>query len=241
MKLTCFIFICLLCNLNQQAIATVVTDSAYEVALLIGPHFPRCRLFRERPDIQKLLSRTRPKDLFFNTKEKIQELIELCQAGKRHSAQHIGFIYPGTKWCGEDNEAHTYEDLGRYAEEDKCCREHDHCAFEVKPNECVENMCNYSEAPRKHCGCDLRFRTCLRNLATDASITLSVIFFNNVNNVCIRKTCSGWSCLWRFEKLPIIHFEKVKHYHAASLDVCEAPTDYCSPEYLSSQPENLAP
>ena len=42
-------------------------------------------------------------------------------------------IIPGTKWCGINDLANNYHDLGAggYFEVDKCCRSHDHCPVKV--------------------------------------------------------------------------------------------------------------
>ena len=38
----------------------------------------------------------------------------------------------GTKWCGIDDIANSYFDLGKEADADKCCRAHDHCPMKIK-------------------------------------------------------------------------------------------------------------
>lgn len=78
----------------------------------------------------------------------------------------LGFIYPGTKWCGPGTTAIDFNDLGRRTEEDKCCREHDHCANTLAPGECRRGLCNRHTITRSHCDCDARFRRCLQNLKT---------------------------------------------------------------------------
>ena len=42
-------------------------------------------------------------------------------------------IVPGTKWCGVNDLANNYHELGSgsYFEVDKCCRSHDHCPVKV--------------------------------------------------------------------------------------------------------------
>ena len=42
-------------------------------------------------------------------------------------------IVPGTKWCGFNDVAVNYNDLGQgsFFEVDKCCRAHDHCPIKV--------------------------------------------------------------------------------------------------------------
>lgn len=44
-----------------------------------------------------------------------------------HSKNGSRLIFPGTKWCGPGNTASSEEELGHFAETDKCCRAHDHC------------------------------------------------------------------------------------------------------------------
>jgi secretory phospholipase A2 len=78
----------------------------------------------------------------------------------------LGFIYPGTKWCGPGSIAANEDDLGRYAEEDKCCREHDNCPNILEPRECRRGLCNNGSFTRSHCDCDTKFRACLQNLNT---------------------------------------------------------------------------
>ncbi len=38
----------------------------------------------------------------------------------------------GTKWCGYDDIAAHYHDLGDSVALDKCCRAHDHCPVKIK-------------------------------------------------------------------------------------------------------------
>ena len=40
--------------------------------------------------------------------------------------------FSGTKWCGIDDIANNYFDLGKEVEVDKCCRAHDHCPMKIK-------------------------------------------------------------------------------------------------------------
>lgn len=62
--------------------------------------------------------------------------------------------------------ASEYSDVGRYADEDKCCREHDLCPSILAPGECKRGLCNSQSFTRSHCDCDARFRRCLQGLNT---------------------------------------------------------------------------
>nr|CAD7416952.1 unnamed protein product [Timema poppensis] len=74
--------------------------------------------------------------------EELEELMESCT--QKASSGQRGFIYPGTKWCGPGNIAKHFDDVGRYAEEDKCCREHDHCPKQLGAGQCRYGICNKS-------------------------------------------------------------------------------------------------
>ena len=45
---------------------------------------------------------------------------------------HKSFSFLGTKWCGINDIANDYFDLGKEFELDKCCRAHDHCPMKIK-------------------------------------------------------------------------------------------------------------
>ena len=54
-------------------------------------------------------------------------------------------ILPGTKWCGFNDLADNYHDLGSgsYFEVDKCCRSHDHCPIKVHSFDTNYGVTNY--------------------------------------------------------------------------------------------------
>lgn len=54
-------------------------------------------------------------------------------------------ILPGTKWCGVNDLAENYHDLGTgpYFQVDKCCRAHDHCPVKVSPFSASHGVTNY--------------------------------------------------------------------------------------------------
>lgn len=56
--------------------------------------------------------------------------------------------------------------MGRYADEDRCCREHDLCPNTLSPGECKRGLCNKQQFTRSHCDCDTKFRKCLQGLNT---------------------------------------------------------------------------
>ncbi len=44
----------------------------------------------------------------------------------------LRLIAPGTKWCGVNDIAEDFFDLGEREEVDRCCRAHDHCPLKVR-------------------------------------------------------------------------------------------------------------
>lgn len=68
------------------------------------------------------------------------------------------FILPGTNWCGSGHRATSCDDLGDYAESDKCCRKHDNCPLYL-----ISESRNYGFKwnglyTMSHCECDVIVR-----------------------------------------------------------------------------------
>lgn len=74
------------------------------------------------------------------------------------------------------NRSSSYKELGFYAAEDKCCREHDHCPAALAPGECKKSVCNKGRFTRSHCDCDARLRRCLQALNTGINIQKTIEF-----------------------------------------------------------------
>lgn len=83
--------------------------------------------------------------------------------------------------------ASEYSDVGRYADEDRCCREHDLCPSILSPGECKRGLCNTQSFTRSHCDCDARFRRCLQGLNTGKNINSSESYLYTVRNQKIYK------------------------------------------------------
>lgn len=72
------------------------------------------------------------------------------------------------------NIAKEHNDVGRYADEDRCCREHDLCPNTLSPGECKRGLCNNQKFTRSHCDCDSKFRKCLQGLNTGNNINMNI-------------------------------------------------------------------
>ena len=72
------------------------------------------------PDEEGPGLRTSPCHIFVKLRLSSQDLV--C----------LRFHPPGTKWCGVDDVADSYFDLGKFYEMDKCCRAHDFCPMKIK-------------------------------------------------------------------------------------------------------------
>ncbi|XP_075989398.1 uncharacterized protein LOC142985240 isoform X2 [Anticarsia gemmatalis] len=94
------------------------------------------------------------------------------------------FILPGTKWCGAGHIAAQYGELGLDAAEDKCCRSHDHCKFNIGMFKRRFGYLNYRPYTISHCRCDRRFRACLKLADTSVSNMVGKLFFNVVQTKC---------------------------------------------------------
>uniref|UniRef100_A0ABD2WNZ2 Phospholipase A2 n=1 Tax=Trichogramma kaykai TaxID=54128 RepID=A0ABD2WNZ2_9HYME len=113
-------------------------------------------------------------------------------------------IAPGTKWCGPHRLAYSYKDLGALDGLDRCCRRHDHCPRAIAPFSERYGLFNYMPFTLSHCGCDERFRTCLKMTGTSSANLIGKIFFNMVQTKCFvlkpSKTCIKRSWWGKCEK-----------------------------------------
>lgn len=93
-------------------------------------------------------------------------------------------IAPGTKWCGKGNVASSYDDLGRNAETDKCCRTHDSCPYNIPAITHKYNYDNLKPWTVSWCPCDMDLYNCLKNVNTTASNNVGMMFFGMLGMQC---------------------------------------------------------
>ncbi|XP_046390078.1 uncharacterized protein LOC124158802 isoform X1 [Ischnura elegans] len=94
------------------------------------------------------------------------------------------FIAPGTYWCGNGQTAPTYKHLGGHGWTDRCCRSHDHCPALIPGFQMRHGLLNTRPYTISHCGCDERFRTCLKMAGTGTANLVGRLFFNVVQTKC---------------------------------------------------------
>ncbi|XP_036454155.1 uncharacterized protein LOC118827048 [Colossoma macropomum] len=111
---------------------------------------------------------------------------------QRSLGHHVGakirqkraWILPGTLWCGRGSTAGDYEQLGMFERVDRCCREHDHCSYIIRPFTVNFGVLNPSLFTISHCDCDNRFKQCLLNVNDTVSNMVGYTFFNILKLRC---------------------------------------------------------
>ncbi|PNF24305.1 Phospholipase A2 isozymes PA3A/PA3B/PA5 [Cryptotermes secundus] len=127
----------------------LMTDPFMTRLVAISGQGHACVVYNDRSVIRRMILESDPTLV---REVKPADLTAVAKACRKESVSHRqgqrGFIYPDTKWCGPGNVALDYDDLGAYTEEDKCCRDHDHCPDQLEPGQCLYGLCNNSPFTR---------------------------------------------------------------------------------------------
>ncbi|CAM1313228.1 Uncharacterised protein g6198 [Pycnogonum litorale] len=142
--------------------------------------------------------------------DKMIEVVDSCQhvrsprsnfvrkTSRSSSPQYLNVfsgILPGTKWCGHNNVAKHYADLGVNLEVDKCCRAHDYCPLKVQPFDRRYGVLNLGFYTKSHCMCDNMFYHCLKKTNSDVASIVGNIFFNLLKVKCLKEKFVPQTCL----------------------------------------------
>ncbi|KAA0701844.1 Group 3 secretory phospholipase A2 [Triplophysa tibetana] len=142
-----------------------------------------------------------------------------------------GFTYPGTLWCGAGNIAAHYDQLGEFAETDKCCRVHDHCPYVIHAFSSNYGYTNFKWHSLSHCDCDNALKECLRLVNDTSSRVVGQAFFNVIEVPCFEfsyeEQCverHWYGMCKRYDKVPVAAIRESIPYDFGGIDVIDVLT-----------------
>nr|XP_008193524.2 PREDICTED: phospholipase A2C isoform X1 [Tribolium castaneum] len=142
-----------------------------------------------------------------NIKEFVSKNTKGLDCDKEFSGEMVdGFkskvkaIYPGTKWCGDGNISKSYDDLGKFADTDKCCREHDMCPINIDAGATKYDLVNTGLFTRSHCDCDKKFYDCLKEAGGVVAESIGFTYFTVLGPQCFKEEYPIIGCLDTKEK-----------------------------------------
>jgi hypothetical protein len=103
-------------------------------------------------------------------------------------------IFPGTRWCGNGDDAKNENDLGRFNDTDACCRAHDNCNNDILAGATKVNLINNGIFTRSACPCDNAFYDCLKKASSLPAKTIGNTYFNVLGPQCFLCTCPEDNC-----------------------------------------------
>ncbi|KAB5550170.1 hypothetical protein PHYPO_G00050750 [Pangasianodon hypophthalmus] len=142
-----------------------------------------------------------------------------------------GFTYPGTLWCGAGNIADSYDQLGEFAETDKCCRTHDHCPHIIHAFSSKYGFTNFKWHSISHCDCDNAMKQCLRAVNDTSSRVVGQAFFNVIEVPCfefsLEEQCverHWYGVCKRYDKVPVAVIRESVPYDFGGIEVIDVLT-----------------
>ncbi|KAK0080116.1 hypothetical protein PV325_000422 [Microctonus aethiopoides] len=94
-------------------------------------------------------------------------------------------IVPGTLWCGAGNSATSDHQLGFFSKEDKCCRQHDKCSFNIGAGKKFGRLINKGLFTKSACFCDREFYECLKDANSIIANKIGYTYFTVLSPQCI--------------------------------------------------------
>lgn len=94
-------------------------------------------------------------------------------------------ILPGTLWCGMQDRATYYRELGTNQVVDNCCRAHDHCPIKLSALTTRYGVTNVRFETLSHCSCDLEFFRCLKAARSQTADMIGQLYFNFIRMNCL--------------------------------------------------------
>ncbi|TSQ46654.1 Group 3 secretory phospholipase A2 [Bagarius yarrelli] len=142
-----------------------------------------------------------------------------------------GFTYPGTLWCGAGNIADNYDQLGEFAETDKCCRTHDQCPHVIHAFSSRYSFTNFKWHSISHCDCDNTLKQCLRAVNDTSSRVVGQAFFNVIESPCfefsLEEQCverHWYGVCKRYDKVPVALIRESVPYDFGGIEVIDVLT-----------------
>jgi len=84
----------------------------------------------------------------------VAELQQQHQERGSRSRRSVQVIMPGTRWCGTGNVSTDGRDYGNVVATDRCCQQHDRCAYTIEGFSTNYGLFNYRFYTISHCECD---------------------------------------------------------------------------------------
>ncbi|KAI7800616.1 uncharacterized protein proca1 [Triplophysa rosa] len=176
-------------------------------------------------------NKLKSRNVIVTTKQPKEANSDAADNNKTLRRSKRGFTYPGTLWCGAGNIAEHYDQLGEFAETDKCCRVHDHCPYVIHAFSSNYGYTNFKWHSLSHCDCDNALKECLRLVNDTSSRVVGQAFFNVIEVPCFEfsyeEQCverHWYGMCKRYDKVPIAVIRESIPYDFGGIDVIDVLT-----------------